>query len=726
MGVPRILHLADTHIGADLPARPRSPRRRRGDDFVDSFRRALAPALTGAVDLVIHAGDLFDCPRPSNAAVAAAANPLLEIAAAGTPVVIVPGNHERCAIPATLLLAHPNIHIVREPATLRFSLRGLHTAVSAFPCIRRNAASGFTAALHATRWSNVATDVRILAAHQTFDSATCGPGNYRFRATADDNVVPRGTSLSPFHYVAAGHIHRHQVLLPTETDGPPIVYSGSPDRISFAEIGEPKGTVLVELSNGGARYTFQPHAVRPMVIVPLDVSGLSRAALEQRLDELLAALPADVVALLRLSGQASRALLRGWRLSERLRAARPDVHVSVSSQAIEHDVPRIVAARSASPFDLLDAPRRERIEATRDSVDQLPNVRGVYVLSGSDRRPLYVGKSATLRTRVRVHLRSGGPSAFFHGWTAQIANVAVRTAASELEALVIEAELVRRLRPPFNRQMRLWRRYCYLAATGAPHAQLRVLRDPPMSGACFGPFRSRRAAEEVADFAARRFGCALCPEDIAATSATAGALCQRYYQGVCAGPCAGRITPDEYAQRTTARAALLSGEPGAAAAGLEHELAELISQGLSDDGARQRRYALETLQTAQRQAVLFRAARSLFCSAILLPGSAGRRTMAGFTLDGAWLDEFSDAPADMARVLRCSARAAASAKSAVDAPLPKALVDCLCTVVRHSRQDRGQYRRIAADELRRLTPVELRMMAFGGKPESQPTPAFRA
>ena len=55
----RILFLADTHLGFDLPKTPRVNRRRRGPDFFTSLDRALAPAREGRVDLVVHGGDVF-------------------------------------------------------------------------------------------------------------------------------------------------------------------------------------------------------------------------------------------------------------------------------------------------------------------------------------------------------------------------------------------------------------------------------------------------------------------------------------------------------------------------------------------------------------------------------------------------------------------------------------------------------------------------------------------
>lgn len=55
----RILLFADTHVGFDYTASPRIARRRRSDDILDNYRRAVEPALRGQVDAVVHGGDLF-------------------------------------------------------------------------------------------------------------------------------------------------------------------------------------------------------------------------------------------------------------------------------------------------------------------------------------------------------------------------------------------------------------------------------------------------------------------------------------------------------------------------------------------------------------------------------------------------------------------------------------------------------------------------------------------
>src|SRR5512144_187486 len=55
----RVLFLSDTHLGLDLPSRPRVVRPRRGDELVESVEQARLPATSGEAELVVHGGDLF-------------------------------------------------------------------------------------------------------------------------------------------------------------------------------------------------------------------------------------------------------------------------------------------------------------------------------------------------------------------------------------------------------------------------------------------------------------------------------------------------------------------------------------------------------------------------------------------------------------------------------------------------------------------------------------------
>ena len=74
----RILLLADSHLGIDTPLQVRVARRRRGDDFLANYRLALAPALAGDVDIVVHGGDVFDRPRVPASLAYQALQPLVQ------------------------------------------------------------------------------------------------------------------------------------------------------------------------------------------------------------------------------------------------------------------------------------------------------------------------------------------------------------------------------------------------------------------------------------------------------------------------------------------------------------------------------------------------------------------------------------------------------------------------------------------------------------------------
>jgi hypothetical protein len=159
--------LSDTHLGLDLPLRPRVTRRWRGEDFFANTERALAPALAGGIDLVIHAGDLF---HKSDVAlgVVERLRPA-KSRGGGGPVVVVPQSRAfALAVPAA---AAPSLHPRARSATQRNARgptdarrhRGLsyhrHGIARSFPGRRQHGA-------FASR-----VDIRLLCLHQCIEGA---------------------------------------------------------------------------------------------------------------------------------------------------------------------------------------------------------------------------------------------------------------------------------------------------------------------------------------------------------------------------------------------------------------------------------------------------------------------------------------------------------------------------------------------------------------------------
>jgi exonuclease SbcD len=329
----RVLFVSDTHLGFDLPTRPRVDRRRRGPDFFACFERALEPALRGEADVVVHGGDLLYRSRVPASLTDRALRPLLRVAEAGVPVLLLPGNHERSRIPHPILAAHERLHVFEGPATFVVETRDLRVAFAGFP-YSRGVRRAFPALLAGTGYQRVDADARVLCLHQCVEGAVCGPPpGFAFRD--GDDVVRASDLPEDLAVVLCGHIHRHQILCRDLRGRPlpaPVVYAGSVERTSFAERDEEKGWVMATVEGGGrggrlATCEFHPLPARPMRVhhVP---DGVRAEGLEREIAAVLAAAPPGVVLQLRVPlALAGAGVLR----AERLRAlAPPTANVTVS------------------------------------------------------------------------------------------------------------------------------------------------------------------------------------------------------------------------------------------------------------------------------------------------------------------------------------------------------------------------------------------------------------
>lgn len=312
--VIRILLLADTHLGFDLPVNPRINRRRRGHDFLANYATSLRPALDGEVDLVVHGGDVFNRSRPNSSVVWQAFEPLRQVADRGIPVYVVPGNHERGRIPHLRFAQHPRIHVFDRPRTFVTEVRGVRVAIAGIPSERDDVRSNFVDLLSETEHANVDADVRLLCLHQCVEGATVGPANYMFTTAAD--VIRCSDLPTGFAAVLSGHIHRHQVLttdLRGRTLPAPVMYPGSIERTSIAEADEDKGFMIVEVTaepEVKADWRFEQLPARPLVRHDLELDGLDATEVETTMRSFVANAPADAVVTVRVSGAMSESVSR--------------------------------------------------------------------------------------------------------------------------------------------------------------------------------------------------------------------------------------------------------------------------------------------------------------------------------------------------------------------------------------------------------------------------------
>ncbi len=326
----RVLLLADTHLGFDLPRHPRSNRRLRGPDFFDCTRAALSPALRGDADLVIHGGDLLYRSKVRAGLVQAALEPLLEVADTGVPVLLVPGNHERGAIPFPLLTGHPHLHILHHTRTQVLKVDKYTIALGGWP-YHREAGLRFRKLLAESTLCDTQADLRLLCVHQAFAGARVE--GFRFRAdaqTIDARQLPTGIAA-----VLSGHIHRWQVL-EEAPDGSrlaaPLIYPGSVERCSHAEEEEEKLALLLHFlpdAQGGRlqQITPVPLPARPMLSITLP-TDFDR----DTLIKLLAPLPENSVLRLRVTASPAAEQLK-LLSSSYLRELAPYMNISLSGLA---------------------------------------------------------------------------------------------------------------------------------------------------------------------------------------------------------------------------------------------------------------------------------------------------------------------------------------------------------------------------------------------------------
>ena len=339
MGIIRILFLADTHLGFDLPFRPRIQRRRRGPEFFANFERSLQPALRGGVDCVVHGGDLLYRSKVPPQLVTMAFEPLKRVADQGTPVYLVPGNHERSAIPHGHLAQHPGIHIFDRPRTYLLRKDDITLALVGFPFVRHGIRSAFLDLIDQTVRLHLKADIRVLCIHQAIDGATVGPIGFMFRHAMD--VIKSSEIPAGFSAVLSGHIHRFQVLtedLEGKILNAPVFYPGAIDRTSFAEKNEKKGYLILEFESDGStparlsHWRFYELPTRPMIQLNLHPRDMDAAMLRSYLESTIGELPQNAIVKLKIHGRISQGATAVLRAAYLRSLAPPTMNIDAAFQ----------------------------------------------------------------------------------------------------------------------------------------------------------------------------------------------------------------------------------------------------------------------------------------------------------------------------------------------------------------------------------------------------------
>jgi DNA repair exonuclease SbcCD nuclease subunit len=322
----KFIHTADTHLGFEITKLAQSDpvgRQNRADSIFGNFVSIVEHAIEMGTDLFIHSGDLFNKYYIPREVLDALIRPFTDLVRAGIPVLLIPGNHERSEFPFDLFHGVKNVFVFDRPKSLSLTLDGYSVGIAGFPFIREDSRRAFLKALEETEYEGLRSDFNILVTHQAFDQATVGPIDFTFREGRPDTVSRQSIPLD-FEYIAAGHIHRYQILPHPLKPQLKFVYPGSTQRISFAEMNEEKGFVMGEVLNNRIETRFMPLPTYDMEIVEVEAVGLSTQDLEEAMEAQFWRFDQDLVIRFNLTG--------GKRLSDypdldyqRLRAKMPPI-----------------------------------------------------------------------------------------------------------------------------------------------------------------------------------------------------------------------------------------------------------------------------------------------------------------------------------------------------------------------------------------------------------------
>ena len=181
-----------------------------------------------------------------------------------------------------------------------------------------------------------------------------------------------------------------------------------------------------------------------------------------------------------------------------------------------------------------------------ETLKHLPTKPGVYRMYNADNKVIYVGKAADLKKRVQSYFNQSDKGTKTRVLVRQIISIDVSVTRSETEALLLESQLIKKLRPKYNVLMRDDKSYpyLYLDVTHAfPGLNLVRTKKNPQKKGYFGPYPSTQAVRETLNTIQKVFKLRNC-RDTDFKSRTRP--CLQYQIGRCTAPCVGLISKEEY------------------------------------------------------------------------------------------------------------------------------------------------------------------------------------
>ncbi|HEV2590655.1 MAG TPA: excinuclease ABC subunit UvrC [Gaiellaceae bacterium] len=244
----------------------------------------------------------------------------------------------------------------------------------------------------------------------------------------------------------------------------------------------------------------------------------------------------------------------------------------------------------------------ERVES---QLNRLPAKPGVYLFRGGKGDVLYVGKAKSLRPRVRSYFQAGSSDTRpgIRQMTTRVANIETIVTQSEVEALHLEQNLVKRHRPPFNVRLRDDKSFPYIAVTVEDeYPRVMFTRERHRRGVVyFGPYANAKSVRETLDVLNRVFRYRPCEGP--KPGRHSGIPCLDFHIERCFAPCVNYISKEEYGEIIEGVIEFLSGNDKPIRRRLDAQMKEAAADERFEDAARYRNRLRAVDRLSERQAV---------------------------------------------------------------------------------------------------------------------------
>ncbi len=257
----------------------------------------------------------------------------------------------------------------------------------------------------------------------------------------------------------------------------------------------------------------------------------------------------------------------------------------------------------------------------QEKLDSLPTNPGVYQFKSAEGKFLYIGKAKNLRNRVRQYFqKSRTPDPRLDVMISKISDVDIIVTDSEVEALILEANLIKKFKPRYNVDLKDDKSYPYIVITNEPFPRVFVTRKIVRDGSkYFGPYTDvktmRYALKTIRDiFKVRSCNYYIDDEVVQEKKIK---VCLDYHIKKCYGPCEGLISQEKYHAMIQQVAQLLKGKTGDLVKTLEAEMQRLSDELKFEEAAvlRDRIEALNVYTSRQKVVDLEQIDRDIFAIA---------------------------------------------------------------------------------------------------------------